>query len=103
MIDGEEISREVKKLNDIFEVMMEMDKKSILYLDESGKMGRNIEFNLDTSGEDDIMEVKELFAGDLIREETINLDDDPIKAAEFISNTLEAASSDEEEGNQWWN
>jgi len=103
MIDGEEINREVKKLNDIFEVMMEMDKKSILYLDESGKMGRNIEFNLDTSGEDDMMEVKELFAGDLIREEIINLDDDIFKAAEFISSALEASASDEEKGNQWWN
>ena len=103
MIDGEEINREVKKLNDIFEVMMEMDKKSILYLDESGKMGRNIEFYLDTSGEDDMMEVKELLAGELIREEVINLDDDPFKAAEFISSALEASASDEEKGNQWWN
>ena len=83
--------------------MMEMDKKSILYLDESGKMGRNIEFYLDTSGEDSMMEVKELLAGELIREEVINLDDDPFKAAEFISSALEASASDDEKGNQWWN
>lgn len=101
MIDGEEINKEVRKLNDIFEVMMEMDRNSILYLDDNGKMGRNIEFDLDTSGDDDMMEVKELLAGELIREETINLDDDPLKAAEFISSALEASASDGDK--QWWN
>jgi hypothetical protein len=103
MIDGEEIYKEVRKLNDIFDVMMDMDKNSILYLDESSKMGRNIEFKIDTSGSDDIMEVKELLAGELIREEVINLDNNPFKAAEFISSALEASSSEEELENQWWN
>lgn len=102
MIDGEEMNKEVGKLNDIFEIIMEMDQSSILYLDDNGKMGRNIEFNLDTSGEDDIMEVKELLAGELIRKEMINLDDSPFEAAEFISRALESSSLDEEEENQWW-
>jgi len=64
-------------------------------------MGRNIEFDLDTSGDDDMMEVKELLAGELIREEIINLDDNPLKAAEFISSALEASASDGDK--QWWN
>ena len=99
-IDGERGVIEVRTLSDIFESQLfDFRSVGILYLDNSHKMGRNLEFRY-SSVEGDELEIREFAGEELIREQLINMDIDPTDAIDFISDALKSATPDTDE---WWN
>jgi hypothetical protein len=99
-IDGEKGVIEVRTVMDIFESQLfDFRSVGILYLDNSHKMGRNLEFRY-TSDEGDELEIREFLGEELIREQLINMDIDPTDAIDFISDALKSATPDTDE---WWN
>jgi hypothetical protein len=62
-------------------------------------MGRNIEMEFDYSGEDDMVEVKELIGTELVSKRKINLDLESLDIVNIIS---EALSSSIKEDDEWW-
>ena len=99
-IDGIEIEKNVKNINDVLNILMDAESRAIIYLEESGKMGRNIEMEFDYSGEDDIVEVKELIGTELVSKRKINLDSGPLDIINIISEAL--SSSIKEDDDEWW-
>ena len=98
-IDGIEIEKNVKNINDILNILMDAERRAIIYLEESGKMGRNIEMEFDYSGEDDIVEVKELIGTELVTKRKINLDSESLDIINIISEALSSSIKDDDE---WW-
>jgi hypothetical protein len=99
-IDGEEGVIEVRTLSDIFESpLLDFRDVGILYLDDSHKMGRNLEFRYSSVDEDEL-EIREFAGEELIREQLINMDMNPMEAIDFISDALKSATPDTDE---WWN
>ena len=99
-IDGIEVEKNVKNINDVLNILMDAERRAIIYLEESGKMGRNIEMEFDYSGEDDIVEVKELIGTELVSKRKINLDSESLDIINIISEAL--SSSVKEDGDEWW-
>jgi hypothetical protein len=62
-------------------------------------MGRNIEMEFDYSGEDDIVEVKELIGTELVSKRKINLD---LESFDIVNIISEALSSSIKEDDEWW-
>ena len=99
-IDGERGVIEVRTLSDIFESQLfDFRSVGILYLDNSHKMGRNLEFRY-SSVEGDELEIREFAGEELISEQLINMDYHPSDAIDFISDALKSATPDTDE---WWN
>ena len=99
-IDGEKGVIEVRTVMDIFESQLfDFRSVGILYLDNSHKMGRNLEFRY-SSVEGDELEIREFAGEELIREQLINMDYHPSDAIDFISDALKSATPDTDE---WWN
>jgi hypothetical protein len=98
-IDGIEVEKNVKNINDILNILMDAERRAIIYLEESGKMGRNIEMEFDYSGEDDIVEVKELIGTELVSKRKINLD---LESFDIVNIISEALSSSIKEDDEWW-
>ena len=99
-IDGIEVEKNVKNINDVLNILMDAESRAIIYLEESGKMGRNIEMEFDYSGEDDIVEVKELIGTELLSKRKINLDSGSFEIINIISEAL--SSSIKEDNDEWW-
>lgn len=99
-IDGKEGIIEVKTLMDIFESnLLDITDKGILYLEESHKMGRNLEFSY-TNSQRDVLEIRELTGEILINEQSFNMDLNLMAAIDFILVALKSAAEDTGE---WWN
>ena len=98
-IDGIEVEKNVKNINDVLNILMDAERRAIIYLEESGKMGRNIEMEFDYSGEDDIVEVKELIGTELVTKRKINLDSESLDIINIISEALSSSIKDDDE---WW-
>ncbi|MBT3846322.1 MAG: DUF3592 domain-containing protein [Euryarchaeota archaeon] len=99
-IDGVEIEKNIKNINDILNVVMVARSSAIVYLEHSGKMGRNIEMEFDFTGDDDIVNVKELLGAELITEQEINLDLGPLELISIISEALKSSLSVDDA--EWW-
>jgi len=99
-IDGIEVEKNVKNINDVLNILMDAERRAIIYLEESGKMGRNIEMEFDYSGEDDIVEVKELIGTELVSKSKVNLDSGPMEIINIISEALSSSIKDEDD--EWW-
>lgn len=99
-IDGIEVEKNVKNIQDVLNILMDVESRAIIYLEESGKMGRNIEMEFDYSGEDDIVEVKELIGTELLSKQKINLDSESFEIINIISEAL--SSSIKEDNDEWW-
>tara|TARA_B110000444_G_scaffold4380_1_gene4155 strand:- start:865 stop:1926 length:1062 start_codon:yes stop_codon:yes gene_type:complete len=99
-IDGIEVEKDVKNINDVLNILMDAESRAIIYLEESGKMGRNIEMEFDFSGEDDIVEVKELIGTELVSKSKVNLDSGPMEIINIISEALSSSIKDEDD--EWW-
>lgn len=99
-IDGIEVEKNVKNIQDVLNILMDAESRAIIYLEESGKMGRNIEMEFDYSGEDDIVEVKELIGTELLSKRKINLDSESFEIINIISEAL--SSSIKEDNDEWW-
>ena len=98
--DGQDGTIEVRTMNDILENIGEIDEIAILYLEDSKKMGRHLEFRSDDSGDDWYFHIREFLGEELILEESINMDQNYSAMIEIISNALK--SSETEDG-EWWN
>ena len=99
-IDGIEVEKNVKNINDILNILMDAESRAIIYLEESGKMGRNIEMEFDYSGEDDMVEVKELIGTELVSKRNINLDSGSLDIINIISEALSSSIKDDDD--EWW-
>lgn len=99
-IDGIEVEKNVKNINDVLNILMDAERRAIIYLEESGKMGRNIEMEFDYSGEDDIVEVKELIGTELVSKRKINLDSESFDIINIISEALSSSIKDDDD--EWW-
>ena len=99
-IDGIEVEKNVKNINDVLNILMDAERRAIIYLEESGKMGRNIEMEFDYSGEDDIVEVKELIGTELVTKRKINLDSESLDIINIISEALSSSIKDDDD--EWW-
>ena len=100
-IDGIEVEKNVKNINDVLNILMDAERRAIIYLEESGKMGRNIEIEFDYSGEDDIVEVKELIGTELVTKRKINLDTESLDIINIISEALSSSIKDDDD-DEWW-
>ena len=100
-IDGIEVEKNVKNINDVLNILMDAESRAIIYLEESGKMGRNIEMEFDYSGEDDIVEVKELIGTELVSKRKINLDSESLDIINIISEALSSSIKDDDD-DEWW-
>ena len=98
--DGQDGTIEVKNMNEILENLGEIDDIAIIYLEDSKKMGRHLEFRSDDSGDDWYFHVKELLGEELILEESINMDHNHLLMIEIISNALKSSETEDDE---WWN
>jgi hypothetical protein len=98
--DGQDGTIEVKNMNEILENLGEIDDIAIIYLEDSKKMGRHLEFRSDDSGDDWYFHIREFLGEELILEESINMDQNYSAMIEIISNALK--SSETEDG-EWWN
>jgi uncharacterized membrane protein len=98
--DGQDGTIEVKNMNEILENLGEIDDIAIIYLEDSKKMGRHLEFRSDDSGDDWYFHVKEFLGEELILEESINMDHNHLLMIEIISNALKSSETEDDE---WWN
>ena len=100
-IDGEAGVIEVRTLMDILNQLdVPNGKVGILYLEDSGKMGRNLEFRYYDYQEDDHIEIREFAGEELIREQSINIERNPMEAVDFLSDALKSVAPGTDE---WWN
>lgn len=97
--DGQDGTIEVRTMNDILDNLGEIDKIAIIYLEDSKKMGRHLEFRGDDSGDDWYFHIREFLGEELILQESINMDHNHLAMIEIISNALK--SSESEDG-EWW-
>ena len=98
-IDGKAGMIEARTLMDILNQLSGIRERGILYLEDSGKMGRNLEFRYSSVGGDDYIEIREFAGEELIREQSINIEKNPMEAMDFISDALKSATPDTDE---WW-
>ena len=98
-IDGKAGVIEARTLMDILNQLSGIRESGILYLEDSGKMGRNLEFRYSSVGGDDYIEIREFAGEELIREQSINIEKNPMEAMDFISDALKSATPDTDE---WW-
>ena len=98
-IDGKAGVIEARTLMDILNQLSGIRESGILYLEDSGKMGRNLEFRYSSVGGDDHIEIREFAGEELIREQSINIEKNPMEAMDFISDALKSATPDTDE---WW-
>tara|TARA_B110000008_G_scaffold274918_1_gene311475 strand:+ start:453 stop:1616 length:1164 start_codon:yes stop_codon:yes gene_type:complete len=100
LIDGVEVEKDIKNINDILNILMDAESTAIIYLQKSANMGRNIEMQFDSLWGEDIVEVKELIGTELVSEQKIDLGLGPLDMINFISEAL--SSSIEEDDDEWW-
>jgi hypothetical protein len=97
--DGQDGTIEVRTMNDILENIGEIDEIAILYLEDSKKMGRHLEFRSDDSGDDWYFHIREFLGEELILQESINMDHNHLAMIEIISNALKSLETEDDE---WW-
>ena len=97
--DGQDGTIEVKNMNEILDNLGEIDEIAIIYLEDSKKMGRYLEFRSDDSGDDWYFHIREFLGEELILQESINMDQNHLPMIKIISNALKSLESDDVE---WW-
>ena len=97
--DGQDGTIEVKNMNEILENLGEIDDIAIIYLEDSKKMGRHLEFRSDDSGDDWYFHIREFLGEELILQESINMDHNHLAMIEIISNALKSLETEDDE---WW-
>ena len=97
--DGQDGTIEVRNMNDILDNLGEIDEIAIIYLEDSKKMGRHLEFRGDDSGDDWYFHIREFLGEELILQESINMDQNHSAMIEIISNSIKSL---ETEDGEWW-
>ena len=98
-LDGQDGTIEVRNMNDILDNLGEIDEIAIIYLEDSKKMGRYLEFRGDDSGDDWYFHIREFLGEELILQKSINVDQNPSAMIEIISNSIKSL---ETEDGEWW-
>jgi hypothetical protein len=86
-------------MNEILDNLGEIDEIAIIYLEDSKKMGRHLEFSGDDSGDDWYFHIREFLGEELILQKSINMDQNPSAMIEIISNSIKSL---ETEDGEWW-
>ena len=97
--DGQDGTIEVRTVHDILQNIGEIEEIAIIYLEDSKKMGRYLEFRSDDSGDDWYFHIREFLGEELILQESINMDHNHLAMIEIISNALKSLES---EDGEWW-
>jgi hypothetical protein len=97
--DGQDGTIEVRTVHDILDNIGEIEEIAIIYLEDSKKMGRYLEFRSDDSGDDWYFHIREFIGEELILQESINVDQNPLDMIEIISNALKSLETEDDE---WW-
>ena len=84
-IDGKEVTLHIRTMMDLWEQTEDIKESAKIYLEETGKMGRNLDLRFTSSQDDDWLEIRYFAGEELLRTEKFNLDKEgPFKASSFI-------------------
>ena len=98
---GQEKTFEAKSEGDLLNILSNIDDDLfVLYLDESKKEGRLLEFRyIEEQGEDDKLRIREFSGQDPVSEETVNIDRDMSKVMDIVR---QAVRNTEKKDEKWW-
>ena len=98
---GQEKTFEVRSEGDLLNILSNIDDDLfVLYLDESKKEGRLLEFRyIEEQGEDDKLRIREFSGQDPVSEETVNIERDMSKVMTIVRQALRNSEKSDE---KWW-
>ena len=98
---GQEKTFEVRSEGDLLNILSNIDDDLfVLYLDESKKEGRLLEFRyIEEQGEDDKLRIREFSGQDPVSEETVNIERDMSKVMNIVRQALRNSEKSDE---KWW-
>ena len=98
---GQEKTFEVRSEGDLLNILSNIDDDLfVLYLDESKKEGRLLEFRyIEEQGEDDTLRIREFSGQDPVSEETVNIERDMSKVMTIVRQALRNSEKSDE---KWW-
>ena len=100
-IDGKEVTLHIRTMMDFWTQTEDIRESAKIYLEETGKMGRNLDLRFTSSQGDDWLEIRYFAGEEILRTETINLDKEgPFKASSFVEEVFKETTP---EGEEWWN
>ena len=100
-IDGKEVTLHIRTMMDFWKQTEDIRESAKIYLEETGKMGRNLDLRFTSSQGDDWLEIRYFAGEEILRTEKINLDKEgPFKASSFVEEVFKEITP---EGEEWWN
>ena len=100
-IDGKEVTLHIRTMMDFWKQTEDIRESAKIYLEETGKMGRNLDLRFTSSQGDDWLEIRYFAGEEILRTEKINLDKEgPFKASSFVEEVFKETTP---EGEDWWN
>ena len=100
-IDGKEVTLHIRTMMDFWKQTESIRESAKIYLEETGKMGRNLDLRFTSSQGDDWLEIRYFAGEEILRTEKINLDKEgPFKASSFVEEVFKETTP---EGEEWWN
>ena len=100
-IDGKEVTLHIRTMMDFWKQTEDIGESAKIYLEETGKMGRNLDLRFTSSQGDDWLEIRYFAGEEILRTEKINLDKEgPFKASSFVEEVFKEITP---EGEEWWN
>ena len=100
-IDGKEVTLHIRTMMDFWKQTEDIGESAKIYLEETGKMGRNLDLRFTSSQGDDWLEIRYFAGEEILRTEKINLDKEgPFKASSFVEEVFKETTP---EGDEWWN
>ena len=100
-IDGKEVTLHIRTMMDFWKQTEDIGESAKIYLEETGKMGRNLDLRFTSSQGDDWLEIRYFAGEEILRTEKINLDKvGPFKASSFVEEVFKETTP---EGEDWWN
>ena len=100
-IDGKEVTLHIRTMMDFWKQTEDIGESAKIYLEETGKMGRNLDLRFTSSQGDDWLEIRYFAGEEILRTEKINLDKEgPFKASSFVEEVFKETTP---EGEEWWN
>ena len=102
-IDGKEVTLHIRTMMDFWKQTENIRESAKIYLEDTGKMGRNLDLTFTSSqdDEDDWLEIRYFDGEEILRTEKTNLDKEgPFKASSFVEEVFKETTP---EGEEWWN
>ena len=96
-IDGNEVTLHIRSMMDLWEQTEGISESAKIYLEDSGKMGRNLDLRFTSSQGDDWLEIRYFAGEELLRTEKCNLDKEgPAPASLFIEEVFKETTPEGE-------